>query len=46
VLLQAEIAQRPGRGTDAVIRESTHRNPYTGHRWSTTRRPGSFRSSA
>jgi len=30
VLLQAEIAQRPDAGPDAVIRESTHRNPYTG----------------
>jgi len=30
VLLQAEIAQRPAVEPDAVIRESTHRNPYTG----------------
>jgi len=30
VLLQAEIAQRSGEAPDAVIRESTHRNPYTG----------------
>jgi hypothetical protein len=30
VLLQAEIAQRPGVTPDAVILKSTHRNPYTG----------------
>ena len=30
VLVQAEIAQRPEREPAAVIRESTHRNPYTG----------------
>jgi hypothetical protein len=30
VLLQAEIAQRPGVEPDVVIRESSHRNPYTG----------------
>jgi hypothetical protein len=30
VLLQAEIAQRPGVEPDVMLRESTHRNPYTG----------------
>src|SRR5688572_4581060 len=30
VLLQAEIAQRAGGEPEVVIRESTHRNPYTG----------------
>lgn len=29
VLLQAEIARNPGRRLDDVIRNSTHRNPYT-----------------
>lgn len=32
VRLQAEIAQRAGRSVDAVIRSSTHRNPYTDER--------------
>ena len=30
LLLQAEIATRPERAPQVVIRESTHRNPYTG----------------
>ncbi|HET9865079.1 MAG TPA: hypothetical protein VFP37_16680 [Steroidobacteraceae bacterium] len=40
VLLQAEIAQRPGAEPGAVIRESTHRNPYTGEAFEYDARAG------